>query len=155
MPQWNPRPGASFARASGEPIITASAPQAIALAMSPPVRMPPSAMTLQYVPVSRRCWTRAALASEIAVACGTPTPRTPRVVQAAPGPTPTSTPVAPVRIRWRAVWYDAQPPTITGIGIDAMNSLRFSACPLEETCSAETTVPWMTSTSRPAASAIS
>ena len=31
MPQWNPCPGASKARASGEPIITASAPQAIAL----------------------------------------------------------------------------------------------------------------------------
>ncbi len=46
MPQWNPRPGASFARASGEPIITASAPQANALEMSPPLRMPPSAITL-------------------------------------------------------------------------------------------------------------
>jgi hypothetical protein len=31
MPQWWPRPGASVARASGEPIITASAPQAIAV----------------------------------------------------------------------------------------------------------------------------
>ena len=91
--------GASFARASGEPIITASAPQAIALAMSPPVRIPPSAMTLTYLPVARRCSARAAAASEIAVACGTPTPRTPRVVQAAPGPTPTSTPSAPVRMR--------------------------------------------------------
>ena len=26
------------------------------------------------------------------------------VVQAAPGPTPTSTPSAPVRMRWSAVW---------------------------------------------------
>ena len=95
------------------------------------------------------------LASEIAVACGTPTPSTPRVVHAAPGPTPTSTASAPVRIRWSAVWYEAQPPTITGIGISAMNSFRFSAAPLDETCSAETTVPWMTRTSRPAASAIS
>ena len=44
IPQWCPRPGASRARASGEPSMTASAPQAIALAMSPPVRIPPSAM---------------------------------------------------------------------------------------------------------------
>jgi hypothetical protein len=33
------------ARASGLPIMTASAPQAMAFATSPPVRMPPSAMT--------------------------------------------------------------------------------------------------------------
>ena len=68
--------------------MTASAPQAIALEMSPPVRMPPSAITFTYWPVSSRCWVRAAEASAMAVACGTPTPRTPRVVQAAPGPTP-------------------------------------------------------------------
>ena len=66
--------------------MTASAPQAIALEMSPPVRMPPSAITFTYWPVSSRCWVRAAEASAIAVACGTPTPSTPRVVQAAPGP---------------------------------------------------------------------
>ena len=45
IPQWYPRPGASLARASGEPTMTASAPQAIAFAMSPPVRIPPSAIT--------------------------------------------------------------------------------------------------------------
>ena len=45
-----------------------------------------------------------AATSAIAVACGTPMPSTPRVVQAAPGPTPTSTPAAPVRIRCRPVW---------------------------------------------------
>ena len=38
----------------GEPSITASAPQAIALATSPPVRMPPSAITCTYRPVSSR-----------------------------------------------------------------------------------------------------
>jgi len=37
MPQWKPRPGASAARAIGDPIITASAPQARHLQMSPPV----------------------------------------------------------------------------------------------------------------------
>ncbi len=47
MPQWNPRAGASTAEERGEPSITASAPQAIALAMSPPLDMPPSAMTWQ------------------------------------------------------------------------------------------------------------
>ena len=108
--------------------MTASAPQAIAFEMSPPVRMPPSAITFTYLPVSSRCCTRAAAASEIAVACGTPTPRTPRVVHAWPGPTPTRTPSAPVRIRWSAVWYEAHPPTSVGIGSSAMNSLRFSAC---------------------------
>ncbi len=49
----SPSPSGSRGRAprtrasSGEPIITASAPQAIALAMSPPVRIPPSAITWQ------------------------------------------------------------------------------------------------------------
>ena len=45
----------------------------------------------------------AACTSAIAVACGTPMPSTPRVVHAAPGPTPTRTPSAPVRMRWRPV----------------------------------------------------
>ena len=45
MPQFVPRPGASSARASGEPSISASAPAAIALASSPPRRIPPSATT--------------------------------------------------------------------------------------------------------------
>ncbi len=104
MPQWKPWPGASWARASGEPTITASAPHAIALETSPPVRMPPSAMTWTYSPVSSMCCERAPATSAIAVACGTPSPSTPRVVHAAPGPTPTSTPAAPVRIRCRPVW---------------------------------------------------
>ena len=103
------------------------------------------------------CCDRAAATSAIAVACGTPTPSTPRVVHAAPGPTPTSTPAAPVRMRCRPVWYDAQPPTTIGTGTCPMNSLRFSggrdsSC---ETCSADTTVPWMTRMSRPASSASS
>ncbi len=56
--------------------------------MSPPFRMPPSAMTFTYSPVSSMFWERAAATSAIAVACGTPMPSTPRVVHAAPGPTP-------------------------------------------------------------------
>jgi hypothetical protein len=47
MPQWKPRAGASTAEDSGEPSMTASAPQATALAMSPPLDMPPSAITWQ------------------------------------------------------------------------------------------------------------
>src|SRR3954464_614841 len=60
--------------------------------------MPPSAMTCQYSPVSSMCWERAAATSAMAVAWGTPTPSTPRVVQAAPGPTPTRTPAPPGRL---------------------------------------------------------
>src|SRR3954452_581721 len=141
MPQWKPRPGASYARASGEPTMTASAPQANAFETSPPLRMPPSAITLTYSPVSSMCCERAAWTSAIAVAWGTPMPSTPRVVQAAPGPTPTSTPTAPVRIRWRPVEYDAQPPTTTGTGTSRVNSLRFNGSDVSDTCSAETTVP--------------
>ena len=120
--------------------------------MSPPVRMPPSAITWQYRPVSCWCSRRAAAASAIAVACGTPMPSTPRVVHALPGPTPTSTPTAPVRIRCSAVEYEAQPPTITGMSNDGMNSFRFSGSCWLETCSPETTVPWITRTSSPASS---
>ena len=45
IPQFVPRPGASSARASGDPSISTSAPAAIALASSPPRRIPPSATT--------------------------------------------------------------------------------------------------------------
>ena len=86
------------------------------------------------------------------MACGTPTPITPRVVHAFPGPTPTSTPTAPVRIRWSAVEYEAQPPTITGRSNVAMNSFRLSGSVRVETCSAETTVPWITRMSSSASS---
>ncbi len=101
------------------------------------------------------CCERAAATSAIAVAWGTPIPSTPRVVQAAPGPTPTSTPTAPVRIRCRPVAYDAQPPTATGTGTSRMNSLRLSGSLRVDTCSAEITVPWITSTSSPASMAVS
>ena len=49
-----------------EPTITAAAPAAIALAMSPEKRIPPSAITGIPVPSS------ASTASETAVICGTP-----------------------------------------------------------------------------------
>ena len=73
---------------------------------------------------------RAPAASAIAVACGTPMPSTPRLVHAWPGPTPTRTPTAPVRMRCSAVEYDAQPPTITGMSNSRMNFLRLSGCAL-------------------------
>ena len=42
-----------------------------------------------------------------------------------------------------------------GTGTSAMNSFRFSGSDFEETCSAEITVPWITSMSSPASSATS
>ena len=51
IPQLNPLAGASVDCASGVPIITASAPLAIALHSSPPVLIPPSVITGIYFPV--------------------------------------------------------------------------------------------------------
>ncbi len=84
------------------------------------------------------------------VAIGTPRPRIARVVLACPGPTPTRMPAAPVRIRCSADWYVAQPPTMTGTSSSAMKRLRFNGSVREDTCSADTTVPWMTNRSTPA-----
>ena len=44
---------------------------------------------------------RAAALSTVAVTCGTPSPSTPREVQAAPGPTPMRTPETPFSISSR------------------------------------------------------
>src|SRR2546430_5369084 len=60
--------------------MTACAPAAIALAMSPEKRMPPSEMT----GTSASCSACATAAT--AEICGTPTPATMRVVQMEPGP---------------------------------------------------------------------
>ena len=68
--------------------------------------LPPSATTGTYRPVSLRYASRAAATSLMAVTCGTPMPRTSRVVHAAPGPTPTKAAAAPApstrmrRRRW-------------------------------------------------------
>src|SRR5579875_3889328 len=102
IPQWYPRPGASSARARSDPSITASAPQAMALAISPPTVIPPSATMGTWRPVRRSYSARAAATSTIAVAWGTPTPRTFRLVQAAPGPTPTKTAATPASRSWSA-----------------------------------------------------
>src|SRR3569623_1645213 len=61
------------------PMRTAAAPHAIAFDTSPPVRMPPSAMTWTYSPVSSKWVERAPATSAIAVACGTPRHSEPRV----------------------------------------------------------------------------
>ena len=60
--------------------MTASAPAAIAFAMSPDERIPPSAT------IGTPCPASAWAASNTAVTCGTPTPATTRVVQIDPGP---------------------------------------------------------------------
>ena len=72
--------------------MTASAPAAIAFAMSPEDVMPPSAITGDAVLGGD------ARAVVIAVICGTPTPATTRVVQIEPGPMPTFTASAPASI---------------------------------------------------------
>src|SRR3954470_22479160 len=82
-------PGLSSVPASRLPIITASAPAAIAFVISPEYLMPPSAIS--GTPASRVAREH----SEIAVICGTPAPDTTRVVQIDPGPIPTLIPSTP------------------------------------------------------------
>ena len=115
MPQLKPLDADSAAPARGEPIMTASAPAAKALQMSAPIRIPPSVMTDTRRPERPRYSSRAAATSAVAVTCGTPTPSTPRVVQAAPGPTPTRIPASPVSISSSAVSYCTQFPATTGM----------------------------------------
>src|SRR5688572_16978277 len=81
---WNriTSPGASSVPANNDPIITTSAPEAIALATSPENFTPPSEITGT---LPRAAFTQLA----IAVICGTPAPVTTRVVQIDPGPMPT------------------------------------------------------------------
>ena len=93
--------------ASRLPIITASAPAAIALTMSPEVRMPPSAIA--GTPCSRQ----AAAVSSTAENCGTPTPATTRVVQMLPGPMPILIESAPASINASAPSGVATLPAIT------------------------------------------
>ena len=76
-------PGASSVPANSEPIITESAPAAIALVTSPENFMPPSAIIGTPEPFA------ALTHSSMAVICGTPAPVTTRVVQILPGPIPT------------------------------------------------------------------
>src|SRR5689334_25200340 len=76
-------PGASSVPANSDPIITTSAPAAMAFATSPENFTPPSEII--GTPVRRAALTH----DEIAVICGTPAPVTTLVVQIEPGPIPT------------------------------------------------------------------
>ena len=62
----------------------------------------------------------------MAVTCGTPMPSTSRVVQAAPGPTPTKIAAMPWPISWYAASYEVVLPTATGMPIERVNSASSS-----------------------------
>jgi len=86
-------PGASSVPAKSDPIITQSAPAAIALATSPENLIPPSA--IMGTPAFEATSTQ----STIAVICGTPAPVTTLVVQMLPGPIPILIASTPASIR--------------------------------------------------------
>ncbi len=89
-------PGLSSVPASRLPIMTMSAPAAMALVRSPENFTPPSEIRGTPVPFVAR------EQAPTAVTCGTPTPETTRVVQIEPGPMPTLMPSTPRAIRSRA-----------------------------------------------------
>ena len=117
--------------------------------------MPPSAITFTYSPVSSMCWERAAATSAIAVACGTPMPSTPRVVQAAPGPDAHEHAHGAGAHQVEPGGVGGAAADDTGTGTSRMNSFRLSGSLRVDTCSAEITVPWMTRMSSPASMAVS
>ncbi len=87
-------PGLSSQPAKSEPIITAAAPPASALTISPLNFMPPSAITgMLFFPASPA-------QSIIALNCGTPIPAIILVVQIEPGPIPILTASAPLSIKY-------------------------------------------------------
>ncbi len=125
--------------------MTQDAPAAIALAMSPEKRIPPSAITGIPVPSS------AVTASETAVICGTPTPVTIRVVQIEPGPIPTLTALTPAATSASAPAPVATlPPTISRSGYLARVSRIRDSTPSEWPCEES-----ISSTSTPAATSAS
>src|SRR2546428_3791820 len=101
--------------------MTASAPQASALQTSPPLLMPPSVTIGTYRAVFLKYASRAAAQSTVAVTCGTPRPSTPRLVQAAPGPTPINTPATPQVINSNVTLYVTALPMMTGMRIALVN----------------------------------
>src|SRR5436190_18501114 len=126
IPQWYPQPGASCALAKALPTMTASAPHASALQTSPPLLIPPSVMIGTKREDFLKYASRAAAQSTVAVTCGTPSPSTPRDVQAAPGPTPTSTPAGPHSMISKVTSYPTVLPTITGMRMSLQNFVRSS-----------------------------
>ena len=110
------------------------APAAIALAISPEKRIPPSAIIGTPLPSS------AAATSLIAVICGTPTPATIRVVQIDPGPMPTLTASAPAARRALAASPVATLPAMTSnCGCCRLMARIRSITPLECPCAVSTT----------------
>jgi hypothetical protein len=93
------------------PTMAQLAPAAIALAKSPDILIPPSAITGTSP--------AACAQSMIAVSCGTPTPATIRVVQIEPGPIPTLTASAPAPISARVASAVATLPAITCTSFDS------------------------------------
>ena len=89
--------------------MTLEAPAARALAMSPDMRIPPSAITGTPSPST------AATTSITAVIWGSPMPVTTRVVQIEPGPMPTFTASAPASTSARAPSGVATLPAITSM----------------------------------------
>ncbi len=119
-------PGLSSVPAKREPIITASAPAAIALLMSPEYLMPPSAMT----GMPKRA--AASAQSMMAVIWGTPAPETTRVVQIEPGPMPTLTASAPASARSATASAVATFPAMSGtVGNLALKRRTASSTPVE------------------------
>ena len=128
--------------AKSEPIITVSAPAAIALTMSPEYLMPPSEM--QGTPNFAAARTQASTA----LICGTPTPATTRVVQIEPGPMPTFTPSTPASQSACAASPVAMLPAISSMPLKVLLSCRTdSITPREWPCAVSTQM-----TSQPARS---
>ena len=128
-------PGDSSVPASNDPIITQSAPEAMALAISPLYFIPPSAMT--GMPLDLHASTTLCTA----VSCGTPTPETILVVQIEPGPIPTLTALAPASIRALAAAPVAiLPAMIVDSGDFALISATVSITPWECPCAVSITI---------------
>src|ERR1035438_2341657 len=152
---WNSMvsPGLSSVPANRLPIMTASAPAAMALVMSPENLMPPSAINgTPAGPVAREH-------SAIAVSCGTPAPETTRVVQIDPGPIPTLMPSTPSEINSQAPSYVATFPVMSctcgSARLSAFTAaMTRSVCPwavsmaststLRATSSCATSASWLT-----------
>ncbi len=120
--------------------MTQDAPAVTALAASPVILMPPSAMS-----GTPAAWVTLAT-SIMAVSWGIPTPVTTRVVQMLPGPIPTFTASAPQSIRSLAASAVAMLPATTSTsGKLFLSQVSASIIPLE--------CPWALSSTRASTSA--
>ena len=126
-----------------------------ALAMSPPVTMPPSAMTWTYTPVSSRWRMRATTSVGDRGGLGdTDTEhRASGRCLARPDADQHARRAGPHEVQRSLV--AEHPPTMTGMSSLRTKRLRLSGSDWLVTCSADTTVPWMTSRSSSASSSCS